>query len=45
MSALREHIKAQAERAIMLNRIVDLLNVAIDHPDQRGLCIQLIEAA
>jgi len=45
MNALLDHIKAQAERATMLSRIADLLNVAIDQPDQRGLCVQLIEAA
>ncbi|GAB1364681.1 hypothetical protein MASR1M32_39170 [Rhodobacter sp.] len=45
MSALRDHIKAQAEQASLLRSITNLLNVAIEHPDQRGLCIQLIETA
>lgn len=44
MTALQEHVAAQAGRALMLSRIMDLLNIAIDHPDRRDLCIQLIEA-
>ena len=44
-SALLDHIEAQAARATLLSRIADLLNVVIDHPDQRCLCVQLVEAA
>lgn len=44
MSALREYIQAQAERATVLSRIMDLLNAAVDHPDQRNLVIALVEA-
>lgn len=45
MSAIREHIKVQAESATLLSRLIDLLNVAIDHPDRRDLCVTLIEEA
>lgn len=45
MNALRDHIKCQAERATLLSRIIDLLNVAIDQPDRRDLCVSLIEEA
>ena len=45
MSALLDHIKVQAERATLLSRIIDLLNVAIDHPDRRDLVMVLVEEA
>lgn len=44
MSTLSEHLRAQAERATLLSRIMDLLNVTIDHPDQRDLVTALVEA-
>ena len=44
MSALLDHIKVQAERTTLLSRIMDLLNVAIDHPDHRHLVTALVEA-
>lgn len=44
MSALQNHLKEQAERATLLSRIMDLLNVAIDHPDRCDLVTALVEA-